>query len=177
MSRRDLPPRSLTDEEQHLWHQTLHEVRPLVSATRVLISSPKIIAHRVPVSPLHLPDHSPPPPRHMPPMPQQGLDPQLKRRLRRGALAPQAVLDLHGLTSEEAFHQFAHFIEQCHRHDKRFVLVITGKGKMGTGKLREGFTRWLDLCPLRHLVQSFEPAQPRDGGSGAFYVKLRRAKE
>lgn len=184
MSRRDLPPRTLNEEEHHLWQQAVAEVKPLpampvraspsVSAAvpmqrRATQPMPSMPTHAEPVvtSPLR---------RHMP-LPDERLDPQLKRRMRRGILTPEARIDLHGLNEETAFTQLSHFIEHCVRADRRFVLVITGKGAAGRGKLRENFARWMEIAPLSHLVQAFEPAQPRDGGTGAFYVKLRRARD
>lgn len=171
MSRRDLPPRQLSEEERHLWQQVTAEARPLPT-------SPAVLAPPVPVIRRAEIQSTPPAlPLRSVPMPEGAIDPQSKRRLRRGALTPEARLDLHGLNEAAAFAQLSRFIEHCVRADKRFVLVITGKGAMGRGKLRETFPKWLEVAPLRHFVQAYEPAQPRDGGTGAFYVKLRRVKE
>ena len=171
MRRRDLPPRHLSEEERRLWQQATSEVNPL-PATPTVTPPPAPVIQRsgVPVSP-------PPLPTRRVPQPEAAIDPQLKRRLRRGALTPEARLDLHGLKEAAAFAQLTQFIEQCARADQRFVLIITGKGVKGQGRLRESFPRWLEVSPLSHLVQAYEHAQPRDGGTGAFYVKLRRLKE
>jgi DNA-nicking Smr family endonuclease len=171
MPRRDLPSRPLSEEERHLWQQITAEVQPLHAPLKATTPAPML-----PRRPMLHPAAVPLPLRPVPP-PQEAIDPQMKRRLRRGVLTPEARLDLHGLNTEAAFAQLAQFIERCARTDKRFVLVITGKGPEGRGKLREAFPRWLDVAPLSQLVQAFEPAQPRDGGSGAFYVKLRRLKD
>jgi DNA-nicking Smr family endonuclease len=67
------------------------------------------------------------------------------------------------------------------------VLVITGKGAQSEepamfaecvrprGVLRRSVPRWLAEPDLRGLVVSFTEASPRHGGTGALYVRLRRA--
>jgi DNA-nicking Smr family endonuclease len=184
MARRDLPPRTLNEEEQQLWQQAITEVKPLAAMPGRAASFPSASAPMKRRAPQPMPSSSSHPepvansllrrPVHLP---DERLDPQLKRRMRRGILTPEARIDLHGLNEETAFTQLSHFIEHCVRVDRRFVLVITGKGAGGKGKLRENFARWMEVSPLSHLVQAFEPAQPRDGGTGAFYVKLRRTRD
>jgi DNA-nicking Smr family endonuclease len=73
------------------------------------------------------------------------------------------------------------------------VLVITGKGESQfarhtlhgathfntperRGKLRRMVPDWLHEPEFRALVSGFQPAHPKHGGGGAFYVKLRRAR-
>ena len=58
----------------------------------------------------------------------------------------------------------------------RCVLVITGKGRLGTGVLRARFLDWLAGPDLRDLVSGYSAAHIRHGGDGAFYVMLRRDK-
>lgn len=175
---REWPRRTISEEEQHVWQQATAEVRPLGGTPRPLPAPPAPPLIRRPSHPLvSVPASYAAPPREVCASPEGRLDPQLKRRLRRGALTPQARLDLHGMNQEVAFQHFTTFIEACYHADQRFVLVITGKGVGGQGKLRKNFERWLEVSPLRHMVQAFESAQARDGGAGAFYVKLRRVRE
>jgi DNA-nicking Smr family endonuclease len=183
MARRDLPPRPLREEERHLWQQAVQDVRPL-GRSHAMPSLPPAPPppRRASISPppfsADSPERAAPLPlRHSVPAPEAALDPQLKRRLRRGVLTPEARLDLHGLHEAAAFAQLSQFLEHCARADRRFVLVITGKGAGGHGRLRASFARWMEVAPLHALVQAYEPAQPRDGGTGAFYVKLRRARK
>ena len=42
--------------------------------------------------------------------------------------------------------------------------------------LRTTVPRWLTEAPLKPLVLAHAPAQPKDGGSGALYVLLRRKR-
>lgn len=79
-------------------------------------------------------------------------------------------IDLHGLTraeAESALHRFFNWAQTSNLH---FVLVITGKG----GVLNELAPHWFNQHP--EFVVSFNNAQPKDGGNGAFYVHVRRIR-
>jgi DNA-nicking Smr family endonuclease len=58
------------------------------------------------------------------------------------------------------------------------VLVITGRGlgPSGAGVLRTAVPRWLEEDGLRRKILAIAPAQPRDGGTGALYLLLRRQR-
>lgn len=108
-----------------------------------------------------------------------GLDKRTAQRLRRGQLQIDGRIDLHGMTQAEAHANLLRFITASAKAGRRCVLVITGKGLRGgagTGVLRSELPRWLNEPVLRPLILSFAPAQPKDGGGGAFYVYLRKAR-
>ncbi len=124
----------------------------------------------------------PPPPSRPAAMPElragiaADLDARTMERLRRGRIRPEARLDLHGMTQHEAHLAVADFIAASRGAGRRCVIVITGRGraKLGGGILREQTPRWLNLQPARGSILGFAEAQPRDGGSGALYVLLRK---
>jgi DNA-nicking Smr family endonuclease len=92
-------------------------------------------------------------------------------------MRPEARLDLHGMTQEEAHRALSHFVARAQEDGLRALLVITGKGGAGRGGvLREAVPRWLEEPLLRGRVLSVAPAQPKDGGGGALYVLLRRRR-
>lgn len=112
-------------------------------------------------------------------------DPALDRRARRGRLAPERTLDLHGMTQVAARVALSAFLERAHKDQCRCILVVTGKGagaleragldeRAPRGVIRRRFQEWLDEEPLRSLVARAAPAAPKDGGAGAFYVFLKR---
>jgi len=107
-----------------------------------------------------------------------GVDRRTAEKHRRGRLPVEARLDLHGLTQEEAHRALERFLPHAQESGCRSVLVITGKGARdgARGVLKEAVPRWLNLPPLRPLILSFSWAQPKDGGSGALYVLLRRVR-
>lgn len=104
-------------------------------------------------------------------------------RLRRGKMAPEARLDLHGLTLAQAHPALIGFILRAQRQGKRLVLVITGKGKTAPdegpmpvrrGLLRHAVPHWLRAAPLAQSVLQISEAHAKHGGAGALYVYLRR---
>lgn len=96
------------------------------------------------------------------------------RRLQRGYPAPEATIDLHGHTVQEAWVTLGQFLQWAHRRGLRCVLVIHGKGDTtpaGVGGIKQNIGRWLGLMPM---VLGYHSAQPAHGGSGALYVLLKR---
>ena len=102
-----------------------------------------------------------------------GLDGRTRRRLSRGDVPIDRRLDLHGHTAARAEIKLQRFIEDAYYAGCRCVLVITGKG---AGVLKGYVPGWLKETPLSRLVLALAEARPADGGSGAFYVLLRRRR-
>ena len=96
-------------------------------------------------------------------------------KLKRGDLQLEGRLDLHGMTQAEAFSALHRFILKAVEHGKRTVLVITGKGLRSEGVLRRLLPLWLEDQALGRHVISVTVASPKDGGSGAFYLRLRKS--
>jgi DNA-nicking Smr family endonuclease len=123
-----------------------------------------------------------------------GLDRRTSQKLTRGLVAYEAKLDLHGTTAEQARGQLQRFLLEARARGNRLVLVVTGKGASPyarhtlhgdshyhvperQGRLRRLVAEWFHESEFRHLVSGFQPAHPRHGGGGAFYVRLRRRRE
>ena len=113
------------------------------------------------------------------------MDAKAFGRMTRGKLAPEARIDLHGLTLAEAHPDLIRFILNAQGNQMRLVLVITGKGKRGAdhgpipqrmGALRHQVPQWLRLPPLGQAVLQVAEAHLKHGGSGAYYVYLRRGR-
>ena len=102
-----------------------------------------------------------------------GLDGRTQRRLFRGDVPIDRRLDLHGHTAARAQVKLQSFIEDAAYSGCRCVLVITGKG---AGVLQSHVPDWLKRSPLSGLVLALAEARRTDGGSGAFYVLLRRRR-
>ncbi|MQP65709.1 DNA mismatch repair protein MutS [Niveispirillum sp. SYP-B3756] len=107
-----------------------------------------------------------------------GIDKRTNEKVRRGRLAIDGRIDLHGLTQSEAHDALIGFVRRSHVQGRRLLLVITGKGGMprGEGVLRSAVPRWLHETPTRDLVLAVHQAQPQHGGGGAYYVYLRRRR-
>ncbi len=102
-----------------------------------------------------------------------GIDGNTQRRLFRGEITVDSRLDLHGMTAEMAYKKLSQFIVSAAYEGYRCVLVITGKG---SGVLKGHVPDWLKQSPLSFHVLALSEARPKDGGSGAFYVLLRRKR-
>ena len=117
------------------------------------------------------------------PPPIADFDRRKVRKIRRGAVAIEARIDLHGMRQDEAHAALRAFILRCVGKGQRWVLVITGKGKPTTssddlmprerGILKRNVPRWLDEPDLRPYVVSYATAAIAHGGEGALYLHLR----
>ena len=106
-----------------------------------------------------------------------GVDRTSARRMQRGQLPIEARLDLHGLSQEQAQKEVKAFIGSAVQKNFRYVLIITGKGRDGHGILREKVPEWLKDAPLCYQLNAISYAQPKDGGKGALYIRLKRQRE
>lgn len=106
------------------------------------------------------------------------IDRRTAERLRRGQIAIEATVDLHGLTQDEAFVAIHTFLTESLGAGRRCVLVITGKGtaRDGGGVLRSAVPRWLTEGVHREHLIGIAAAYPQHGGEGALYVLLRRQR-
>lgn len=114
-----------------------------------------------------------------------GLDRRTADRLRKGTREPEARIDLHGMRAERAHRACLTFLGDALARGLRMVLVITGKGRAGEtgdimrtgrGVLRESLPGWLRASPMGGSIVGIYQAHPRHGGSGAFYVYLKRRR-
>ena len=108
------------------------------------------------------------------------FDRDVDRALSKGRRRPEAKLDLHGMTLAAAERAVTRFIAEALEQNRRVVLIVTGKGtrleggRVFGGRIRAEFPGWLERAENRARVAGVRIAHPRHGGSGAFYVLLRR---
>lgn len=180
--------RALRPEEAELWQAVARTTRPLhpqsvhyeqLQAVSVKPEEPKQTAQPR-LQHFHIGERAVPEPvvttaTHL------RMDAKTHARMVRGRLAPDARLDLHGMTLAEAHPELIRFILNAQEAGHRLVLVITGKGKMTfepvprpIGALRHQVPHWLRLPPLSQAVQQVAEAHIKHGGGGALYVYLRR---
>lgn len=119
------------------------------------------------------------------------MDGNLAQKLRRGQLPIDGKIDLHGLTVRAAEDRLNRYIAGALAMGKRCILVITGKGALPPepherdympdrprpGAIRASLPQWLERGPNAGHILAIQPAQPKHGGGGAFYVLLRRRRD
>ncbi|MDE0908966.1 MAG: Smr/MutS family protein [Myxococcota bacterium] len=101
------------------------------------------------------------------------------KKLRAGKIRPQQTIDLHGFTRDNAYRRLCHEVARATTADFRCLLVIHGKGQhssSGAVTIRDALSDWLTQPPLAQHVAGCTLAQPKDGGSGASYLLLRRPR-
>ena len=95
-------------------------------------------------------------------------------------------IDLHGYTLDQANQTIGQFIEKCYHEGTTRINVITGKGLRSKNK--EDPFKSNDLSILKYSVPNFiknnselmkkiieiKDAEIEDGGSGAFYIFLKK---
>jgi DNA-nicking Smr family endonuclease len=180
--RRRKPP---APDDAALWDHVVREVTPLKRRARKApeekkpVPAAKIRAKPKPVAAVVRPA-KPEKPRaaELVANATPGVDRRTAARLRRGEMEIDARIDLHGFTLQKARSRLFAFIARAQDRGLRCVLVITGKGLRGEGGgvIRNELPHWLNDRDLRPGIVAFTEAQPRDGGSGAFYVYLRRRR-
>lgn len=109
----------------------------------------------------------------------QGTDRRTAQRLKRGKLEIDARLDLHGYSLAAGHTRLLGFLRATQAHGGRCVLIVTGKGRGDSGapgKLKSAVPEWLNEPLFRPLVLSVTHAQQKDGGTGALYILLRKAR-
>ena len=188
MSRR----RILNPDEELLWQAVARTAQPMHKALRRKVEAAFAPASPPTASPenLRLPnfrigEKSRPliPAASLPTALTLAMDAKAYARLNKGKLAPEARIDLHGLTLSEAHPELIRFLLNAHSAGLRLVLVITGKGKptqdhgpipARLGVLRHHVPLWLRQPPLAPAILQVVEAHLKHGGSGALYVYLRR---
>ncbi len=178
--------RLLSEEERALWESVARQTKPLRKKPRLAKVLPAAPPSETPLAkpaPPQRPIQAAQPPKvgkpAVPPLAPLGRRERIK--LSRGKNEIDARLDLHGMTQVRAHHALYGFLQRAHSEGMTFVLIITGKGKVGSpeqerGVLRRQVPHWLSQPEFRALVVGFEEAHIGHGGEGALYVRVRRSR-
>lgn len=130
------------------------------------------------------------------PRPQGNFDRKTHRKLAKGQKQLDGVIDLHGLSREQAYQTLCQKIPVARASGARCLLVVTGKGsarfaqtdpvpigqrkyqdfQLEGGVLKQNVPSWLRDHRLSPHVSSFETSHKNHGGDGALYVMLRKLK-
>jgi len=159
-SRRGKP---VSSADEALFHEALKDAKPLKKRHKPVLQPAQRVRVFVPLP------RFPSEPAYNE-QPAAAIGGHADAHLRRGRLEPEARLDLHGLTHDGAYRALLRFLVHAQTEGQKLVLVITGKG----GVLRGRLPLWLGQPELQPLVAGVNEAHVKHGGSGAFYVLLRK---
>ncbi len=104
-----------------------------------------------------------------------GIDTGTWKRFATGKLATVRRLDLHGQTTQRAFHSLIAFIRTAHADHIRCVEVITGRGSGEQGgAIKREFPIWLNLPEIRPLILA--ASHPHAANPGSVRLLLKRIR-
>ena len=179
--------RSLSPDEAALWARVTATITPLSRDSR---SSPERGggsataltegARREAASPLHhaAPRHGPPP-RSGEELRGETLDGSWDKKLRGGSVAPDRVVDLHGMNLDSAWRTIDQALENAIAAGDRVILLITGHHRPGAppverGRIRAAVHDWLAASRHAGRIAAVRGAHRRHGDGGSLYLILRR---
>ena len=176
--------RSLSPEEAELWGRVAATIRPLSREKRSSPGGgwgpPKAVegASRPAHRPLHHAAHGPPP-RTGEELKSRTLDGSWDKRLRSGAIEPDRILDLHGMSLDAAWRAIDRGLERAIAHGDRVLLLVTGHHRPGEppvqrGKIRAAVHDWLAASRHASRIAAVRGAHRRHGGGGSLYLIIKR---
>lgn len=188
--------RELSESEAELWSRIANSTEPLKKDVRIIPAgkSAKKSLEKTTSTKETNPAQKPAAPAPKKPAQTKSTPPLAKfdhksaKKIARGKDDIDARIDLHGMRQAEAHSALRSFLFSSQAKDKRNVLVITGKGSSKRrredtdwfgdyeepGVLKRNLPTWLAEPDMRAIVVSFTEAHARHGGSGAYYVRLRK---
>ncbi|MBU6208237.1 MAG: Smr/MutS family protein [Alphaproteobacteria bacterium] len=118
------------------------------------------------------------------------LDANWDKRLSRGEVSPDYVIDLHEHSAAQAHLRLEKGLSAAIVRQARVVLLITGKARgqhegegnprlppTTRGVIRASVQDWLALSPHYASIAAIRPAHGKHGGAGALYLIMRRSRE
>ena len=101
---------------------------------------------------------------------------QAERRRRLLRKKPDAVIDLHGLTRDEAWTALDAFFNDARRRGFEKVLIIHGKGNHSSGEsvLKRTAREFMERCPF---AGENGQGNASEGGGGASWVFIKEERE
>ncbi|AAO90405.1 Smr/MutS family protein [Coxiella burnetii] len=171
--------KSIDPEEAQLFRDSVGKVKPLNHDKHSMEPKKKTIAPKAP--------QKEPPPFHWNPtsddwlnaedsvhFAKPGLQHKVIQRLKQGRILPEATIDLHQQTIDEAVKTISFLIADGVTQGRRCILIIHGKGHFsaqGKPVLKNFLNQWLRGHPD---VLAFHSTSPKQGGTGALIVLLKK---
>ena len=93
--------------------------------------------------------------------------------LEKGKIEPDGVIDLHGLSLNNAKKNLNRYLFNAYNNYKRNILIITGIGLNKTGLLKKEVPIWLKENEISKLIINCRIAPNSFGGEGALIVRIK----
>ena len=109
-------------------------------------------------------------------------------KLKQHSLIKTKSIDLHGYTLDEANKVINNFIKNCYEEKVNKIIVVTGKGLHSENEKNPYVSKDLSILKysipeyisnnksLMNVINEIKDAKIEDGGSGAFYIFLKKKK-
>ena len=107
-------------------------------------------------------------------------------KLKQHSLIKTKSIDLHGYTLDEANKVINNFIKNCYEEKVNKIIVVTGKGLHSENEKNPYVSKDLSILKysipeyisnnesLMSVINEIRDAKIEDGGSGAFYIFLKK---
>ena len=107
-------------------------------------------------------------------------------KLKQHSLIKTKSIDLHGYTLDEANKVINNFIKNCYEKKVNKIIVVTGKGLHSENEKNPYVSKDLSILKysvpefisknksLMNIIYEIQDAKIEDGGSGAFYIFLKK---
>ena len=107
-------------------------------------------------------------------------------KLKQHSLIKTKSIDLHGYTLDEANKVISDFIKNCYDKKVNKIIVVTGKGLHSENEKNPYVSKDLSILKysipeyisnnksLMNVINEIKDAKIEDGGSGAFYIFLKK---
>ncbi len=182
-----MPRKHLSPEDHALWARVIADVKPVRGRTAGISTAtkqPVLLRRQEPNSPHRLrlaPEHKVS--ANTPP--QNTLDANWDKRLTKGIVRPDYVIDLHEHTAAAAHLRLERGLSDAIADGARIVLLITGKARgpdnprlppTTRGVIRASVQDWIAGSMHNRAIAAIRNAHPRHGGAGALYLIMRRPR-
>ncbi len=81
--------------------------------------------------------------------------PKRLRVVRKKELITSSILDLHGLTVQDAFEKTGTFIQRTHHIGLKEITIITGRGTTGKALIKNEFENWLENNNIASHIRAY----------------------
>ena len=182
--------RDINQDELSLWDRFIDGINPLKNReVKPPSTTIKQVENRTHRSLEFIPSSALSPSPVKPDAGNNTLDRRTMDKLRKGKMKIEGKIDLHNKTQDQAYSALQGFITRAFQHNKRCVLVVTGKGTNtkadeigfssnydGVGILKSRLPDWINQPPLNQMVLRYVTANRQHGGDGAFYLYLKKQR-